>query len=331
MRKFVIFLVSLFAAFSLRAQAPFLEQLQPRDSILIADQLLYGIKAENVPEGTLWFMPQYKDTICAGVGVITPWVCDTLKVHKPGKKSPVKSYDLKIATVVTSFNEGEYNLPPLEVVRQNPDGKVDSLLFDSIRFEVRTMPVDTATFSPHDLKDVVRYPLTAREVLPWVLLAYLIIAVIVAVVCLVMIYRKRASGGDEVREPAHITALRKLESYRGDKLWVPEKQKQFWSGVTDVLREYIASRYGIGAMEMTTSEIFNELKPQFDAEDSGKKFLIDEVETMFVTADFIKFAKHTASAQENASVLPLAVKFVTSTCQTEVAEENEVSENKEEK
>ncbi|MBR0361054.1 MAG: hypothetical protein IIX35_01595, partial [Paraprevotella sp.] len=38
--------------------------------------------------------------------------------------------------------------------------------------------------------------------------------------------------------------------------WVPEKQKAFYSGITDALREYIAARYGISAMEMTTAEIF---------------------------------------------------------------------------
>ena len=35
------------------------------------------------------------------------------------------------------------------------------------------------------------------------------------------------------KEPAHITALRKMDKFRSNKYWVPEKQKQFYSGVTD--------------------------------------------------------------------------------------------------
>ena len=80
---------------------------------------------------------------------------------------------------------------------------------------------------------------------------------------------------------------------------------------------------------MTTAEIFRELKPQFEKEDVEKKVLVDEIENMFVTADFVKFAKHAASEQENASVLPLAVKFVTSTYESDIENET-VAQKKEE-
>jgi hypothetical protein len=37
-------------------------------------------------------------------------------------------------------------------------------------------------------------------------------------------------------------ALRELDKYRGNAMWVPEKQKVFYSGITDALREYIADK-----------------------------------------------------------------------------------------
>jgi hypothetical protein len=114
--------------------------------------------------------------------------------------------------------------------------------------------------------------------------------------------------------------LRKLDKYRGNKLWVPEKQKEFYSGVTDTLREYMAERYGIAAMEMTTSEIFKDMK-QTDAPSD----LLDELKDLFERADFVKFAKFTASDDDNAKVLPAAVRFVTSTYQTELEQEQEAS------
>ena len=101
-------------------------------------------------------------------------------------------------------------------------------------------------------------------------------------------------------------------------MWVPEKQKAFYSGITDALREYIAARYGISAMEMTTAEIFKDMK-QTDAPAD----LLEEMKELFERADFVKFAKFTASDEENASALPVAVRFVTSTYQTDVEEEME--------
>ena len=42
---------------------------------------------------------------------------------------------------------------------------------------------------------------------------------------------------------------------------------------------------------------------------------------LFERADFVKFAKYIATPEDNATVLPQAVRFVTSTYQTQVEEE----------
>ena len=86
----------------------------------------------------------------------------------------------------------------------------------------------------------------------------------------------------------------------------------------------MSSRYGISAMEMTTAEIFADMKMT----DVPKELLTD-VQSLFERADFVKFAKYVASDEDNASVLPLAVRFVTETYQTEVLEENETSKDAE--
>ena len=118
-----------------------------------------------------------------------------------------------------------------------------------------------------------------------------------------------------------MVALRKLDKYRGKGMWVPEKQKAFYSGVTDTLREYIAARYGISAMEMTTAEIFDCMKST-DVPSS----LQNDVRDLFERADFVKFAKYVASDDDNAAALPVAVRFVTETYQTEVEGEAGTSE-----
>lgn len=111
-------------------------------------------------------------------------------------------------------------------------------------------------------------------------------------------------------------ALKKLDKFRGNKLWEPEKQKQFYSGVTDVLREYIAARFGVGAMEMTTAEIFEGLKDKEIPQE-----IMEETRNLFVTSDLVKFAKMTVSDDENVKVVPSAVRFVTTTWKSEEEEE----------
>ena len=73
-------------------------------------------------------------------------------------------------------------------------------------------------------------------------------------------------------------------------------------------------------MEMTTAEIFDDLKQTDVPAD-----LLDELKELFERADFVKFAKFTADDEDNAKALPVAVRFVTSTYQSDI-EGEEVSD-----
>lgn len=288
----------------------FVEQLQPRDSILIADQLRYGCTLPGIPSGSALELPAVGDTLNAYVDVVRPWVVDTLMTYK--KKSCA---DLQASIVVTSFEEGEYLLPGIPVAVHLPDGSTDTLHFKGADVLFCTIPVDTATFKIHDIKDQIRYPVTFGELLPWI--AGAIVLAALAVLGVILWKRHRRKEEEALRhDPPHIIALRKLDAYRGDKFWAPAKQKQFYSGVTDALREYMCSRYGIGAMEMTTAEIFRALK--HSDMDAGLK---DALKDLFERSDYVKFAKYVASDDENAQVLPLGVRFVTTTYQEDIKEE----------
>ena len=293
----------------------FLQQLQERDSVLVADQLLYGFELKNVLEGTMLALPELPEKQDYRLMFLSPWKVDTLKVTKQGKDQP-RLMDIRGSVVISSFEEGLYELPQIMLGRMTSDGVLDTLVFDPMRLEVKTMPVDTATFVPHDIKGQIRYPVTFGEVLPWLALFWICALLVILSVCLIIMHRRKNDPASAHKDPAHIVALRKLDSYRGNKMWVPEKQKAFYSGVTDTLREYIYERFGIGAMEMTTAEIFDEMKTA-----DVPKELLQEMRDLFDRADFVKFAKYVASDEDNAAALPVAVRFVTETYQTEVEEE----------
>lgn len=297
------------------AQGAFLQQLQERDSVLVADQLLYGFELKQVAEGTRLILPEVPQEQDYKMMYLSPWNLDTLKVAKQKNGLP-GLLDIKGSIVISSFEEGVYDLPQIVVERISADGVTDTLVFEPMRLEVKTMPVDTATFVPHDIKGQIRYPVTFREVLPWILGALAVIAIVAAAVYLIIRYRRRSDPEYAHKDPAHVVALRKLDKYRGRGMWVPEKQKAFYSGVTDTLREYIAARYGISAMEMTTAEIFDSMKST-----DVPSTLQNDVRDLFERADFVKFAKFVASDEDNAAALPVAVRFVTETYQADVEED----------
>ncbi|MBO7544143.1 MAG: hypothetical protein J6T02_01005 [Bacteroidales bacterium] len=302
-------------------EGAFLEQLEARDSILIADQVEYGFTIKDVPSGdvlVLHDLPEPGKEIVPGVELISGWQVDTLGLPKKKKAPRKETYDLRAAYRLASFEDGDFSLPPIAVLHIKPDMTADTLIFDSQILSVRELPVDTATFEVHDIKGQIRYPLTFKETIPWILGALALAGLVWLAVWL--IGKRRRESAPEYKEPAHVTALRKLDRYRSDKFWEPEKQKQFYSGVTDALREYMEARFEVDAMEMTTSEIFTALKGKDLSRD-----LYDEMKTLFERADFVKFAKFTASREDNAGVIPASVRFVTETYQAAIEEEAEES------
>lgn len=298
----------------------FLQQLQERDSVLVADQLLYGFELKQVKEGTGLILPEIPQEQDYRLMYLSPWSLDTVKVTKQKNGLP-RLLDLRGSVVVSSFEEGLYELPQIVVGRLSEEGVADTLVFEPLRLEVKTMPVDTATFVPHDIKGQIRYPLTFAEIFPWVLGVCAAVLLMIFAIRFIIMRRRAEDPAYAHKDPAHIIALRKLDKYRGSKMWAPEKQKLFYSGVTDTLREYISSRYGVPAMEMTTAQIFDDMKAT-DAPEA----LLKEVRELFDRADFVKFAKYVASEEDNASALPVAVRFVTETYQADVENGKEVSD-----
>ena len=315
----------------------FLRQIQPRDSILIGDQLEYGFRLEGVEDGTVLGFPKLGD---GAIELIQDW---TQTVED--REDRPRLMDIEASIRIAAFEEGVYNLPPIVIERMAPDGKVDTLYFDSMQIDVKTMPIDTATFERHPMKGQMQTPFnwdefvfTVKEMavayiglLPLLEAIKWVVMVIIVCICIWMIANPKSLSGstsEVAREPAHIVALRKLDAFRSNALWVPEKQKSFYTGVTDALREYISRRYGVSAMEMTTAELFAAVTSveDFPAD------MLDGLKSLFETADFVKFAKHVASDEDNASAVPLAVRFVTQTYQSELERQQaETSGDKEDK
>lgn len=283
-----------------------------RDSILIGDQIEWMLDLQLAP-GEAASISKPGEQPVPGVEAFGEMAFDTLSAKKG-------SLSLRGHVTLTSFDSGSYQLPPLYVLMARADGSVDTLEYAGPRLAVNTIPVDTATFQPYDIKGQIRYPLTFKEVIPWVGLALLVAALVWLLLRWIRLRRQNRDffGKPVVKDPPHIVALRSLEKTRAQKLWQAGKQKQFYTQVTDALRQYIAERYDVAALEQTSAEMFRALQDK-DIDPNLK----DRLKDLFATADFVKFAKHTATDQENENAIPTAIRFVNETYMKEIEKEED--------
>jgi bifunctional N-acetylglucosamine-1-phosphate-uridyltransferase/glucosamine-1-phosphate-acetyltransferase GlmU-like protein len=108
--------------------------------------------------------------------------------------------------------------------------------------------------------------------------------------------------------PPYVTALEALETLRLKKLWQADKVKEYYSELTDIVRQYIEAQFGVQAVEMTTDDILYGLKNiGINAQAMGK------LTNTLQTADLVKFAKATPHALENDTALSYSVDFVSET------------------
>ncbi|MCF0177795.1 MAG: hypothetical protein HUJ90_04140 [Bacteroidales bacterium] len=284
-----------------------IESALSRDSILIGDQIEWSFKAE-LDKGYDLLFESPAENFAAGVEIISPLAIDTLS-NKKGKMK------LEGRMIITSFDSGEYYLPAMIANIMTESGRVDTLLFQLPVLKVNTIPIDTATYEIKDIKAQMKYPLTFKELLPWIGGFLLFVAAIWALMRYIRLRKEQKSffGKLVVKDPPHIVALRSLDKIMKQKLWQGGKEKQFHTAVTDTLRVYIAERFNIVTMERPSQEMLDELKLQMKDET-----LFYDISELFSRADLVKFAKYSPTTEENEETVPTSVRFVNSTYMEEI-------------
>ena len=178
---------------------------------------------------------------------------------------------------------------------------------------VGTLSVDTLTTTIYDVKAPIETPLVLGEVQGYFFLTLLAGVVFAAIIYLVAHRRRKEQAEEEQRgpvEPPHLKAIRELETLHNQKVWQSNKHKLYYTRLTDILREYIFGRYGVRAMEMTSDEI---VEAASSLTLSPKNFR--DLSKILRLADYVKFAKHIPSAEENEEAYYGAYYFVEETKQ----------------
>ncbi len=218
---------------------------------------------------------------------------------------------------ITAWEEGYFAIPPLEF-RYVDQG--DTLIVESgaLLLSVGEVEVDMQN-TYRDIKPLFSFPLTWREIIPWLL------AVVALVAVSYYLYKRFKNRGrpdtppatpEKTEVPPHIAAISGLESLRRKKLWEKGLVKQYHSELTNIIRKYLEQRFGLNAVEMTTSEIMHAFTLQ-----NRKPVEGSTLRDIMETADLVKFAKYQPAGEKNDRVLEAALEFIKSTIHYESAEQ----------
>ncbi len=285
-----------------RAQVT-VESSLSRDTILIGDQLDLTLRVVQ-PAGLQVSLPRFVDTVSQGLEVIGEPRTDTLK-RKDGRWEITRTWR------VTSFDtSGVVLIDPMAVSWKN-DSLTARLETRPLQLVVRLLPVQTDK-GPKDIKKPKKLPVTWQEVVVWTGSGLLVLALLV----LGILYWKKRKEGKELpairkkpSEPAHVFALRELNTLREARLWQQGRVKEYYTRLTDILRTYLEYRYGLRALEQTTPETLQALTESGFNDNRLRGIL----ENILATGDLVKFAKYVPQPDVNESVLLDAFVFVNET------------------
>ena len=249
-------------------------------------------------------MPVLDKELIPGVEIVDRTIVDTLSL-KDGRVQ----YDQYLT--VTSFEDSLFYIAPLPFVSGD-----DTVWSDGLTLNVvQPFEMDTTDMAITDIKGVYKAPIWWWGIFRWVLLAVLLAGVGVAGYYLITYLQRRKleeAGHEVVTEPlrpAEEVALEKLDAIKEKKIWQQGQVKEYYTQLTDVVREYIARRFEVSSVEQTSDETLRDIRPLL----SERKDLYDQLRKMLTLADLVKFAKWSTTPDENELSLRNAYTFVKET------------------
>lgn len=281
------------------------------DSIqMFIGQQVHVIVTATTPAKAKVVFPSYKprEHMVPGVEVLA--VSEEQSKEMDNGRQSTRVYTL------TSFDGNLYYLPPFKV-------KVDGKTYQTKSLALKVMEVDVDTtkmnqfFGPKDVQD---NPFQWSD---WSLVFWMSVLMLLLLSAASYLYVRLRDNKPIIKSfklmkrlLPHQKAMRAIEQIKADNMVSSENQKEYYTKLTDTLRRYIEERYKFSAMEMTSTEIIEQLTQDGDQQS------LDELRQLFTTADLVKFAKYSTLINENDMNLVSAIEFINQTKQdVQVVEE----------
>ncbi|MBZ0198316.1 MAG: hypothetical protein K8H86_00495 [Ignavibacteriaceae bacterium] len=280
---------------------------------LIGDRISYKVKIVY-PENVIIVPPNFADSIHN---------VDVLDVKSPLTTKSNGNITCVYEFVLSRFDSSDVTIPgyPIRYKKKDtPDEQAAPLpaeyLVDTLYLTAVTNPV---TFTVHtmrvlkeegmkDIKEPITIPLDPKIVLLYILLGLGIIFLTVQIYIYVK-YKRRKKPTEAIVPkiilPPHVKALKDLVILDDKHLWQQGEVKEYHSEITGIIRRYFEERYRMPALELSTSEVLENLKQRSDTE------VIRNITRDFLNnADLVKFAKFTPMNSVNEDMMVEAKEIV---------------------
>ncbi|MGE0089980.1 MAG: hypothetical protein AB7S50_10970 [Bacteroidales bacterium] len=289
-----------------------------KNKILIGDQVKLNISV-NKPKHVLVALPEFVQKLSDTIEVIEQLKTDTTILENG-------NMIIKKDVIITAFDSGSYIIAPIAILIRN-NNEIDTIYTNELALTVNSVPLDTTNIIK-DIKLPYAAPVTFKEALPYILGILLVLIIIAGLVYIIIKIKRKEPIFKRLKplEPAHIIAFRDLENLKNDKLWQNERIKDYYTRLSDILRQYLWNRYAIRTLERTSDEI---LKSYKDSDYHDEK-LFSNLKEIFETSDLVKFAKFKPTANENEKLFTEAYTFVDNT-KLIIVEETEQNDGSDEK
>jgi uncharacterized repeat protein (TIGR01451 family) len=277
--------------------------------IYIGDQIKFTITVDK-PSNLRLNLPVFKDTLTKNIEIVSGPHTDSSSVQN-GRIKIMQKY------LITSFDSGLYRVKPVFAEIKNAEGLKrfysDYSMLEVMR--VKIAPPDSAS-KIFDIIEPYRAPITAGEVLPYLLIAILLGAIIWFAVRYFRKHKKTTEG--EVLyippDPAHVIAFRELERLKDAGLWQKGEIKKYYTELTEIMRQYLENRFKVYSLELTTAETLEALVKTGFKKDAA----YSQIKSVLTGADLVKFAKYKPVPEENESHFQTSWNFVLSTMEKEM-------------
>lgn len=276
--RLILFYILFLSSSLIFAQNPKVNAKVETSNIKIGEQFKYEISVNEIDNVIL---PKLELT---GLEIIDSAKIDTLR------NKLIQKY------IITGFDSGSFYIPQQQVFIKNQNYLTDSLLIN-----VATVEVDTTKVKKFPIKSLKEEPYIFDDFKVYI---YLILAALVIIGFWIywFVIRKRKV---EEEAPTYIAlapfeeAIFKLNELDEKLLWQNNKVKEYYSELTEIIRNYIEREINIPALEKTSDEIIETLNDFNNSEtiDTTKENIL-KLRRLFNEADLVKFAKSKPLAPE---------------------------------
>ena len=270
MRKKIIYILFFLVTFGF-AQNPVVNSQVETSSIRIGEQFQFKISVNGTENVILPKM------VLKGLEIIDSAKVDTIN------NMLIQKY------ILTGFDSGAFYIPQQQVFVRNQAYFTDSLLIN-----VATVEIDTTKIKKYPIKSIKSEPYVFDDFKMYIYLLLAALAIIGFWIYYFVIRKRKVQEEKPLYKmlPPFEEAIYKLNELDSKLLWQNNHVKEYYSELTEIVRNYIEREMQVPALEKTTDEIIEMLRDFQNANTiNTSKETIKKLKELLQEADLVKFAK----------------------------------------